>query len=288
MRIFVIIAIWFVCTSASAQDMFRDCESCPWMVSVSPGAFYMGAIPNVGHDDERAKNGGAFQVSIRTGLAVSVGEVTRAQFSEFLKDKPDYKPASSCAGLFAGVFSRKQNADWMMPGFDQDDRHPVVCVRWQDAFAYAQWLSEKTGQIYRLLSEAEWEYVARAGSLTRYWWGNGLPERVANCLSDCQDDFMQTAPALSMTPNPFGLYHMSGNVWEWTQDCYVADAYRRYEKLYPNPVQGNEDCHRVIRGGSWVENAWSLRSSNREGWRTDVPLNDLGFRVAREGWDQGT
>ncbi|MDV7339527.1 formylglycine-generating enzyme family protein [Terasakiella sp. A23] len=277
-----------------AQEIFQDvmqdgqaCQNCPVMVRIKPGHFYMGAIPNVGHDDERAKNGGAFLVPILKSFSVSVGEITRQQFAAFLEDQPDYKLAEACAGLFEGHFLKRKTANWHNPGFDQMANHPVVCVRWRDALAYTEWISKKTGMSYRLLSEGEWEYVARAGTLNRYWWGEGLPGHIANCLTDCQDQYDATAPVYSMPPNPFGLHHMLGNVWEWTQDCYWADAYRRFEGHYPKAVVGNKGCHRVIRGGSWLENAWSLRSSNREGWNPDIPLNDIGFRVARDGQDQG-
>lgn len=269
------------------QDVFRDqdvagadCPDCPWMVPIKPGRFYMGTTPDVGHDDERAKDGMALAVSIPYGFSVSKGEITRGQFAAFLKET-QYPLANSCAGHFAGAFSKKTGVTWQNPGFVQQDQHPVVCVRWHDAKAYTQWLSLKTGLTYRLLTEAEWEYSARAGASSRYWWGDGVPEHITNCLRGCVDDYPNTAPVYSMPPNPFGLHHMNGNVWEWVEDCYDADAYKKFNAIYPASIKGKPDCNRVIRGGSWVENPWSLRSSNREGWQPNTPLNDLGFRVVR-------
>lgn len=128
------------------------------------------------------------------------------------------------------------------------------------------------------------EYAAKAGSLTRYWWGDRIDHERANCRDKrCDARFQQTAPPLAMGPNRFGLYHMLGNVWEWTADCYDAAAYRNPAHRYPALVQGDPDCKRVIRGGSWAEGVWSLRSANREGWLPNRPLNDIGFRVVREG-----
>ena len=156
-------------------------------------------------------------------------------------------------------------------GYRPDDegwgrgRRPVMNVNWEDAKAYVRWLSEKTGEDYRLLSEAEWEYVARAGTTTAYWWGNDVGRNRANC-DGCGSrwDVRQTAPVGSFSANPFGLHDVHGNVWEWVEDCWEGDCGRR-----------------VLRGGSWVNIPGDLRSAYRGGYTTGNRNDVNGFRVAR-------
>ena len=144
-------------------------------------------------------------------------------------------------------------------------RRPVVNVSWKDAKAYVAWLSGKTGETYRLLSEAEWEYVARAGTGTRYWWGDGIGRNRASC-DGCGSrwDVRQTAPVGSFSANPFGLHDVHGNVSEWVEDCYGGDCGRR-----------------VLRGGSWYDDPWNLRSAYRDGSTAGYRYSNTGFRVAR-------
>lgn len=277
-----------------AADSFRDptrdgrfCAYCPLMITVPAGRFMLGSLPGEGHNDEHGPGRVPRAVDIRQGFSVGVSEITRLEFAAFARANPDWRPSAPCVGLVEGEFRVDADIDWRAPGFHQDDDDPVVCVSWDDATAYVQWLSALTGREYRLLSEAEWEYVARAGSLTRYWWGEWIEPNRANCLgSACGEDYPQTAPSRVFDANPFGLRNTLGNVWEWVQDCYLTDAYRRSGHPYPAPVAAIDDCKRVIRGGSWQENAWSLRAANRDAWKTSVPLNDIGFRVARAGQDR--
>ena len=145
-------------------------------------------------------------------------------------------------------------------------RRPVIHVNWKDAKAYVRWLSRKAGEAYRLLSDAEWEYVARAGTVTRYWWGDDIGRNRANCIG-CRSrwDFFRTAPVGSFSANAFGLYDVHGNVWEWVEDCYTR-----------------EDCsQRVLRGGSFRTLPWNLRSAFR--FKYSAKFRDVinGFRVAR-------
>jgi formylglycine-generating enzyme required for sulfatase activity len=136
-----------------------------------------------------------------------------------------------------------------------------------------------TGQPYRLLTEAEWEYAARAGTTTAYYWGDGIGKGNANC-NDCgsQWDSRQTSPVGSFKPNAFGLYDMAGNVWQWVQDCYHGD----YKEA---PTDGSAwtsgHCNRVVRGGSWGSGPRGLRSAGRGGNAADGRVNSLGFRVGR-------
>jgi len=171
---------------------------------------------------------------------------------------------------------------------------PVINVSWDDAQSYVRWLSGKTGQPYRLLSEAEYEYVNRAGATTAYWWGNDPNAACAYAngpdldfkaqypnwtVVNCHDGFVTTSPVGHFLPNAFGLYDTTGNVWEWVEDCYHGS----YDGA---PTDGSPwttgDCsQRVLRGGSWGNNPANLRAANR-GWNTtDDRLNDIGFRVAR-------
>ena len=138
-------------------------------------------------------------------------------------------------------------------------------VSWKDAKAYVRWLSERTGEKYRLLSEAEWEYVARAGTTTAYWWGDEIGQNRANC-DGCGSrwDDKRTAPVGSFPANPFGLHDVHGNVWEWVEDCWEGNCGRR-----------------VLRGGSWNFSPRVLRSAFRLGYSSGYRGNNAGFRVAR-------
>jgi len=152
---------------------------------------------------------------------------------------------------------------------------PVIYVYWNDATAYAKWLSNQTGKKYRLPTEAEWEYAARAGTETKYWWGNEIGKNRANCDSDCGDSFEYTAPVGSFSANKLGLYDTSGNVWEWT--C------SEYENKYNGKEKGcigkNSNKNRVLRGGSWSYFPRYVRSADRDGYTPDNRLDDYGFRV---------
>ena len=151
-------------------------------------------------------------------------------------------------------------------------RRPVILVSWKDAQAYVAWLSEQTGQPYRLLSEAEWEYACRAGTTTRYSWGDDPP-------TPEQANFDETTKVGSCPANSWGLYDMHGNVWEWVEDCWNEG----YEGA-PNDGSAwtGGDCNRrVLRGGSWVNAPGALRSASRERYFPVVQVSDVGFRVAR-------
>ena len=159
-------------------------------------------------------------------------------------------------------------------------RRPVINVSWEDAVAYTKWLSEQTGERYRLPTEAEWEYAVRAGTVTRYSWGDEIGRNRANCrVCGSRWDGEQTAPVGSFAPNGWGVHDMHGNVWEWVQDCWNGD----YQGA---PVDGSAwesgDCsRRVLRGGSWNFNPRFLRSAYRVRYTTSLRLFNIGFRVAR-------
>ena len=172
---------------------------------------------------------------------------------------------------------------------------PVINVSWEDARAYAAWLSRKTGEGYRLLSEAEWEYAARAGTTSAYYWGadadsgcdymNGADATAKSSNSEwttvsCDDGYLNTAPAGSFKPNRFGLYDVTGNVWEWVEDCY-ENSYSAGQPSDGRAFTKSSCSSRVLRGGSWVYNPGGLRSALR-GRLTPAYRNlSMGFRVAR-------
>jgi formylglycine-generating enzyme required for sulfatase activity len=186
---------------------------------------------------------------------------------------------------------------WRAPSYPQEDEHPVVCATWRDATDYAQWLSERTGFSYRLLTEAEWEYAARAGSRTIYSFGDsekdlcrygnladGSAKRVYGnnpswTFVDCDDSYAYTAPVGSYLPNAFGLHDMQGNVLQWVQDCYVET----YDKTpTDSSPSATGDCtSRVLRGGSWYSTSVFLRMAARGHAAPSDTSFETGFRVAR-------
>ena len=205
----------------------------------------------------------------RGGLSMGITEVTFAQFRDFVMrsgySNPRWQnyPCESAGGRLP---------DWDNPGYAQQDTSPVVCVSWADAEAYTKWLSSETGQRYRLPTEAEWEYAARGGTSTRYWWGSGFNPDMATCQS-CPPK-VPTKPSATRTfsANPFGLYEVLGNVREWT--CSATDA---------NQCTASESSPSVaLRGGSWVQERDKLAVDYRESAppsRRDVWT---GFRIVRE------
>lgn len=229
------------------------------------------------------------RVVIRS-FAVGKFPVTRRQWRAFAGATDSPLSKSVCA------YALKLNASWKDPGFPQDEDHPVVCVTWGEAQAYAQWLSKKTGHRYRLLTEAEREYAARGGTTTAFPWGNEASHEHANYGKDTccapqtsgRDRWEFTSPVGSFPPNPFGLYDMHGNVFEWVQDCY-ADSY------VGHPSDGSaydiKDCrYRVARGGVYGDRPDVMRSAGRNYAPTEDDTMTIanyrsagfGLRVARE------
>ena len=270
-------------------DVFRDCRECPEMVVVPPGSFRMGDLSGGGSSSERPVH----IVTITEAFAVGRYEVTVGEFREFV-DEMSYRTEAGCHLWSGSAWEIDSSKSWQNPGFDQTDQHPVGCMNWDDARAYATWLAHITGQSYRLLSEAEWEYARRAGAATL--WSHGNDEtgicRYGNIRDDtyrsntgdttgaqCDDGSITKAPVGSYQPNEFGLYDMTGNVYEWTQDCW-NDSYSGA------PIDGSSwmsgDCSRhTLRGGSWPSRPWGLRSAFRNKFETGNRSNNFGFRVAR-------
>lgn len=232
----------------------------PEMVHIPPGKFLMGSPES---ESGRWKAEGP-QHEVTIGYSFEIGKYA-VTFDEY--------------DVFAKATQRKLPDD---RGWGRGKR-PVIDVSWDDAQAYVKWLSEQTGKQYRLPTEAEWEYAARAGTQTRYWWDDVIGKNNANC-DGCgsQWDNEQTVSAGSFKTNAFGLYDTAGNVWEWTQDCW-------HENYSGAPADGSAwlkkrdgDCNRrVVRGGSWNDIPRILRSASRDRIITDVAGDDLGFRIAR-------
>jgi formylglycine-generating enzyme required for sulfatase activity/tetratricopeptide (TPR) repeat protein len=260
-------------SSLDFRDRLKDGSLGPKMVWIPAGRFRMGDIQGDGDDDEKPVH----EVSVAR-FAMSQYEVRVGEFWQFVNAtgyKTEAEKGDGCYS-YKGGWKKLKEANWLNSYLSQNENHPVVCVSWNDANAYAKWLSEETGQKYRLPTEAEWEYAARAGTETKYWWGNEIGFNKANCWKDfCGDSFEYTAPVGSFTPNPFGLYDTVGNVWEWT--C------SEYEDKY----EGNENSHKenaslgVIRSGSWYNEPRYVRVMNRNRTLDINRYVNVGFRLAR-------
>ena len=237
------------------KSVFSECAVCPDMVVIPSGRYDMGS--NDGDADEKPVH----QVRIDVPLAISRFEITFDQWD-------------ACWAL-GGCSHRPGDQGW-----GRADR-PVMNVNWYDAQQYAAWLSKLTGKPYRLLSEAEWEYAARAGGSARYAPDGGPEPAKANCAGcGSQWDNTETAPAGSFEPNPWGLHDMHGNVWEWVQDCY-EESYRN--AAIDGAARVTADCDlRVLRGGSWDFGRRSLRSTVRLRDAAESRRANVGLRVARQ------
>jgi formylglycine-generating enzyme len=294
--------------STSHGREFRDCPDCPVMVEIRPGRFVRGSIEAeaiaAGTPDRDARNErpqGTVTIGYR--FAVAKHEVTRGQFARFAaetalpaaKDCLSWDRANARWGRFPGERS------WRNPGFEQTDEHPAVCVNWPEAKAFAAWMAQRTGKPYRLLTDAEWEYVVRAGTTTRRWFGDGR-ERVcefanvsdldkatqlrqpvdASQVFSCRDGHVFTAPVGRFKPNPWGLHDLYGNAWEWTEDCFG----RSYEGA---PVDGSarqapggQACaERVMRGGAWHADPFYIRAAKHDFAPPMLRSARMGLRLAR-------
>ena len=274
--------------------VFRDCEACPEMVVVPAGSFVMGSPAS---EEGRFDNEGPqHRVTISRPLAVGRYEVTRGEFARFVS-ATGRSTGGSCWAKENGEWEERAGFGWRSPGYRQTDRDPAVCVNWDDARAYARWLSRETGQGYRLLSESEWEYAVRAGTRSSRWWGDGEAGQCAHAngvdrdlkrrysdwrwtVASCSDGHVHTAPAGSFSANGFGLHDMSGNVWEWVEDCW-HDSYAGAPSDGRAWTTGGNCSRRVIRGGSWIIGSRDLRSAIRYRYDTGNRIYDSGFRVAR-------
>jgi formylglycine-generating enzyme len=286
------------CTSLKT----RDCNHCPEMVVIPAGTAILGAAADdkFRRPDELPER----RFAVRQSFAVSRYEITRDQYEAFVR-ATNRTVGGDC------LTDRHKRGDWQYdaattfrdPGFAQAGDHPVACVNWQEAEAYVTWLNSQTDGGYRLLTEAEWEYVARAGATQNlvYPWGNdptqGCP--FANVFDrtalqayagmdtsgykvfdpmDCADGLLNTSPAGSKQPNAFGVYDIVGNVAEWVADCYSPNRDQLSDTGVP-PVQG--ECARLIKGGSWGSLAHNVRIAERTSYPAKHRDDSIGIRVAK-------
>ena len=236
--------------SDSFRDFLKDGTSGPEMVWIKAGSFQMGNMK--GNSDEKPLH----NVSIKR-FAMGKYELTFAEYDQFAKATDRNMPDDKGWGR---------------------DNHPVINVDWNDVTDYVIWLSHKTGKTYRLPTEAEWEYAARADTSTQYWWGDNMGSHQENCIkSFCDDNFRYTAPVGSFEPNPWGLYDTVGNVQEWVQDWYDMSYYSTTTNN--NPTGPSTGILRVSRGGHWNQtpNHVTVRYFNRPGNRN----SQRGVRLVR-------
>lgn len=286
----------------SLSDALRTGGTAPELVVVPLGSFQMGSPEN--EPDRKGNEGPRFAVRIERGFALARSETTVGQFRAFI-EATGYTPSSAQNGS-STIYDERSGSMTARSGVSWESDHngrpaaadlPVIHVSWVDAKAYADWLSQETGKRYRLPSEAEFEYVLRAGTQTRYPWGEGNPTRLVgnltgdgdrsdtrrnwvNAFPDYEDGYWGPAPVRSYEANRFGIHDVNGNVSEWVEDCW-HDNYQRA------PADGsawvNPGCNRrVIRGGSWASSPDQARSAFRLTASPTTTNARLGFRVARE------
>jgi formylglycine-generating enzyme required for sulfatase activity len=271
--------------------VFRDCPDCPEMVVIPAGSLMMGSSES---EKSWASSRGATPDSVSDespqhkvqlkSFALGRYDVTRGEYAAFVSETGYHVPDGCYESSMPGS-NELADWQWLSPDLSKNERYPMTCVSWQDARAYVAWLNDKlhrsnlssNGTAYRLPSESEWEYAARADTTTRFWWGDD--DKVAADFAWFKDNSANQPHSVGLKPaNPFGLYDIVGNVWQWTEDCY-AESYVGV----PTDGSANEvgkDCLRSDRGGSWLYAAWLLRAATRE--RNPANYRDviMGFRLA--------
>jgi formylglycine-generating enzyme required for sulfatase activity len=252
---------------------FRDCDDCPERIALPAGEFLMGSPDS--ESERRNVEGRPRRVVIAKRFAIGKFEITMEQFSAFVADA-GMALGEQCREIISvsGASARwgAPEASFRKPGFEVTGKHPVVCMSWHDAQAYVAWLGRRTGKAYRLPTEAEWEYAARAGTRTGYSFGNDAAELCAYAkFADLASPFgwhggcrspiatYGTVPVGSLHPNPWGLFDMHGNAWEWVEDCWTPNA---MEIPTDGAAFSRPGCEiGVIRGGSWAAGFGRSRSA---------------------------
>ena len=284
---------------------FRDCPDCPEMVAVPSGSFLMGSPSYEG--GRRDNEGPQRRVVFNRGFAVGRFPVTVDEFRAFVY-ATGHRMGDVCNGG-DGSLERSlgsfESPPGFAPGFTQSGKHPVVCVSWYDAKAFVVWLSKKTNKTYRLLTEAEREYVARAGTTTPFWWGSGITPSQAlydtrlmqapasgnavfsRPMAKLELNLARAEPPIGSTaavdqyqPNDWGLYQVHGNIAEWTEDCWTPTI--ASSSSSPAAVSVENCSTHVLRGGAWSYPPAALRAAFREYAPSDGRYNHVGFRVARD------
>jgi formylglycine-generating enzyme required for sulfatase activity len=275
------------------KDTFRDCPWCPEMVVVPAGGFMMGSPADEPERESELGRPGArkgtegpqHRVTVPKPFAVGKSAVTRREYEMFVVGS-GHDIGSSCWTLENDQGAERILRSFRNPGIPQGDDHPAVCVNWHDAKAFVEYLSRLAGKSYRLLSESEREYVTRAGSRTPFWWGSSISTRQANYngrhayAGGARGEYLRTTVEVRrFDPNPWGLFDVHGNVWEWTEDCWNSS----YDGA---PADGSawisSGCgERVLRGGSWINHPGFLRAAARIPYAPTVRYSGAGFRIAR-------
>jgi formylglycine-generating enzyme required for sulfatase activity len=267
-------------------ELGKDCPHCPELVGLPAGLALLGSLPD---EKGREPDEGPVQKVQVKAFAIAKYEVTKAQWRVFVQQS-GHPISSECLTWAGDGFDKPPQLSWQDTGFMQTDNHPVVCVSWQDAKAYTQWLSKTAAQPYRLPTEMEWEYAAKAGQglVTFPWPSNESPCNRANFadqslailhpqwrLANCSDGFELTAPVGSFAANPWGMFDMQGNATEWVSSCYAKAIQTQAEK--------NSECaKRVIKGGGWDMPEKFLRNAYRGSARESIRTTGIGFRVVRD------
>ncbi|MCC5861164.1 MAG: SUMF1/EgtB/PvdO family nonheme iron enzyme [Gammaproteobacteria bacterium] len=295
-----------------AAETIRDCDTCPELVLIPAGEFLMGAdiaeprslgLPEFWATREQPVT----HVTVERNFYLGKYEISRGEFAQFAA-ATGYTPEPGCWHFVGSEWLFDETRNWQDAGIDQDDTHPVTCVNWLDAQAYLAWLSQKTGYVYRLASEAEWEYAVRAGTQTVYWFGDS-PEQICEFVNlgdittrerfgwdqteikyevmdnwkgeECRDGYATTAPVHETAANPFGLYGMLGNANEWVADCW-NDDHSEAPGTQAARLTGTDCGLRVMRGQGWT----AIAASTRPAFRLKMNATDrrftFGFRVARD------
>jgi formylglycine-generating enzyme required for sulfatase activity len=271
-----------------AGETLQDCPTCPAVTILPAGRFAQGSV---------AASASAFEKPLHTvviahPLALSTSAVTVDEFRAFVEATG--RDMQGC-DVYDGQWRVRADGSWQNPGFVQTGSHPVTCTSWNDAKAYAAWLSAKTGHPYRLPSAAEWEYAARSGgTAVQPWSADGSDACTYANVADasaarrypgwsvfaCNDGFVQTSPVGSFKANSYGLNDMMGNVFQWTEDCWQPD-YQGAPADGSARVDGN-CAERELRGGSWFSNPAYVRSSYRNHFAADYRTSSVGIRLARD------
>ena len=277
--------VWMLIVPAAIADtaVHRDCDDCPELVPIPGGTAQIG-------NDDRPREAPAHTVSV-AGFWLGRTEVTVGQFRAFVEDT-GHVTSDGCFGWTGSGFG-EVGGNWRDPGFAQGDDHPVVCVTWSDATAYADWLSGRTGQPYRLPSEAELEYALRTGIAD----GDRRPETICDIANvhdltsaevlgmtlppqPCVDGAAQTAPVGGRAPAGSGAVDLLGNVAEWTADVWFDDHTAAPADGRPRT---GDDPRRVVRGGAWKDDLAVARPGSRVGLPDGFRSQYFGFRIARDG-----
>jgi formylglycine-generating enzyme required for sulfatase activity len=267
-----------------AGETFKDCRECPDMVVIPPGTFSMGSPAD--EKDRTKTEDPQHEVTIRHAFALAKAPVTRDQYEKFVR--ATHRPLEKNCEYFDKVSQKDWIVDgkrsWMRPGVSNEGTDPVVCVSWDDAADYIAWINQKVSHHkngpYRLPTEAEWEYAARAGTTTPYWQGAEIGKNTANCAGcGSKWDDKETAPVGSFPANPFHLLDMNGNAWQWVADCWQES----YADASPEgAARSNGNCAvRGVRGGGFMSPPAELRSAARFRWPQVGANFSIGFRIAR-------